>query len=112
MDNTYNKYTRDRSIVEQWTRPDGYTIKVGTYHFKGSKCYTVNLTASIIRQYEGYAMEEIIFSDHISRRITAVIAPRFNANTMSDIHSKAVTSNLIAEIETLLATGAPVEVMK
>jgi hypothetical protein len=109
MNTKYNKYIRERAIVEQWTRPDGYTISVRTYHFKGSKCYTVNLMSSIIYQYEGYAMEETQFPDPISRRLTAERAERFNANTMLALHDKAVTLEIINLIETLLATGPAVK---
>ena len=108
---SHNKYQRDRAIVEQWTRPDGYTISVLTYHFKNSKAYTLNLQSSIIRQRDGYAMEYVKpFNDPIARRLTVERAERYNANKMMALHEVTVTPELIASIESLLLAGAPVAV--
>ena len=107
---TYNKYQRERTIVEQWTRPDGYTISVKTYHFKDKKAYTVYLGSSVIRQRNGYGMEySSPFTDPVARRLTVESAPRFNANKMIALHEATVTPELIEKIETLLHAGAPVE---
>ena len=107
MNATHKKIIADRSIIERWTRPDGYTVSVRTYYYADRKTFTVSLGVSTIIDHGVYVEERMSLLGG-SVRLAAHSVNRFSARTMNELHTSTVTPEVIETIQSMLMTDAAI----
>ena len=80
-----------RRIVDTYTLPNNYRIKITTYHDKGRKVYWSYIAESIVSPSgtSGIVFERST-SNHLHRLLSSVIGLRFSAKDLHAAHATAL----------------------